>query len=546
MAHRCPYPGEEPNATYAFTNDSWLGSASSLFPKEEKSCMRISGINFSDPLPSEGTPLHKETCEGHYIWDYSLMDLSAVKYWELNCDHAWIRSFVQAMYYVGQFFGSLILGPLSDKIGRKTVFFLAILIQVTCGAIMAYIPWWPLFALFRIGVGFAHPGIFLVAVVIGMELVGPSRRMLGGIASGLFFAAGQIVLGLLAYVVRDYRNFQLVISLPALVFVSYWWLVPESARWLLSQRRFLDADRILQRAAKINKRTLPPDWYEQIDAESKPAPDAKETRKGCLGVLDAYASLFRTPSIRRRTLLASCICWPAVSMVYYGLAMNPGFMGGDNRLGFIVGGILEFPSLILVLVTINILGRKFICMIGFLLAGLCLFLTMVLLWADPTAEIALLVLVVIGKSSLTGVYATLYIFTPELFPTTVRSTAMGLCSMIARVGAVSASFIAMYLADVSKMATCLIFAVLATAAGFACIGLPETAGQPFLETIEEAEHFGKHLPMFKFMEKKKPKGGAGADEPAQEMLMRTTTETDGSKVKVPADAELEDKGAKKA
>lgn len=58
---------------------------------------------------------------------------------------------------------------------------------------------------------------------LGMELVGPSQRMLGGVASGVFFSVGQIILGVMAYGVRDYRHFQLAISIPAVVFVSYWW-----------------------------------------------------------------------------------------------------------------------------------------------------------------------------------------------------------------------------------------------------------------------------------------------------------------------------------
>lgn len=44
-------------------------------------------------------------------------------------------------------------------------------------------------------------------------------------------------------------------------------IVPESARWLISQRRFEEADKILQKAAKFNKRTLPANWYEQLEAE---------------------------------------------------------------------------------------------------------------------------------------------------------------------------------------------------------------------------------------------------------------------------------------
>ncbi len=49
------------------------------------------------------------------------------------------------------------------------------------------------------------------------------------------------------------------------------------------------------------------------------------------------------------------------------------------------------------------------------------------------------------KAAITGTYATIYTFMPELFPTVIRNTAMGVCSMIARVGAISASYIAMWL-----------------------------------------------------------------------------------------------------
>lgn len=74
-------------------------------------------------------------------------------------------------------------------------------------------------------------------------------------------------------------------------------------------------------------------------------------------------------------------------MVYYGLAMNPAVMGGDNKMAFIVGGFLEFPSLLLVLLTINMVGRKFLCMSGFLLTGVCLILTMILLWKAPSKRL---------------------------------------------------------------------------------------------------------------------------------------------------------------
>ena len=62
--------------------------------------------------------------------------------------------------------------------------------------------------------------ILLVSV---MELVGPSYRMIAGIALELFWACGAIVLALLAYLIRDWRYLNLAVSLPALLFIPYVW-----------------------------------------------------------------------------------------------------------------------------------------------------------------------------------------------------------------------------------------------------------------------------------------------------------------------------------
>ncbi len=51
-------------------------------------------------------------------------------------------------------------------------------------------------------------------------------------------------------------------------------IVPESARWLVSQKRYEEADKILQKAARFNNVELPADWHEHLDtdvSESLPA-----------------------------------------------------------------------------------------------------------------------------------------------------------------------------------------------------------------------------------------------------------------------------------
>ena len=43
-------------------------------------------------------------------------------------------------------------------------------------------------------------------------------------------------------------------------YLRYYWVVPESPRWLLSRNRIDEAESIIQRIARINKRTLPTNY----------------------------------------------------------------------------------------------------------------------------------------------------------------------------------------------------------------------------------------------------------------------------------------------
>lgn len=65
-------------------------------------------------------------------------------------------------------------------------------------------------------------------------------------------------------------------------------------------------------------------------------------------------------------------------MAYYALALKPNFLGGDPYLAFIVGGGLDMAASFIVILTLNVVGRKILCSGGFLFAAVCLFLTLAL------------------------------------------------------------------------------------------------------------------------------------------------------------------------
>ena len=56
-----------------------------------------------------------------------------------------------------------------------------------------------------------------------MEIVGPSKRRWPGIGISVFFAIGEVVLSLLAYLFRDWQRLQLACAFLTLPYLGYWW-----------------------------------------------------------------------------------------------------------------------------------------------------------------------------------------------------------------------------------------------------------------------------------------------------------------------------------
>ncbi|XP_063362891.1 solute carrier family 22 member 6-like [Cydia amplana] len=69
-------------------------------------------------------------------------------------------------------------------------------------------------------------------------------------------AIGKTILGPIAWMEPYWRHLILIIYLPLFVFVIYFWIAPESVRWLISKGRYQEALDILKEAAEINGRSL--------------------------------------------------------------------------------------------------------------------------------------------------------------------------------------------------------------------------------------------------------------------------------------------------
>ena len=76
-----------------------------------------------------------------------------------------------------------------------------------------------------------------------------------------------------------------------------------------------------------------------------------------------------------------------------------------------------------------------------------------------------------------------------MFPTSIRSTSLGLCSLLSRVGGILAPLITNLQNSTTfgKNLPLILFGLFGLFSAFSAFFLPETAGKKLPETIEEAE-----------------------------------------------------------
>jgi MFS family permease len=104
----------------------------------------------------------------------------------------------------------------------------------------------------------------------------------------------------------------------------------------------------------------------------------------------------------------------------------------------ILSCLFEIPAAVLDALLPVIIGRRNSILLGFLFTGAFTFLCCISTSAIP-------VYAAVSKATITLSFHTLYTFAAEVYPTYMRTTAIGMCNFFSRIGGFSTSFINEYL-----------------------------------------------------------------------------------------------------
>jgi putative MFS transporter len=377
---------------------------------------------------------------------------------------------------LGGIVGSAAAGHLADRSGRRGVFQISIVVSACAALLSAIAPNYVFFVLAQVGLGAGVNGMTPAATALVTEMApAPVRgRMTALLQSSWVF--GTVLASAAAYVLIPLVGWRGGMATGGLALLYVWIIrryMPESVRNLVSRGRLAEAFALRER---LERR-----WDVSI-----PLPIVEATPAVPFGARARLGELW-SPVYRRRTGMLWAL-WFVQVFFYRGvwtwlptLLVLAGHSAAAARLALLVISLAQLPATVVSAFLIDRVGRKRLLVGGLALSSGAAFV-FGLVATDP-----ILILVfgaVMGALTLSTNAASLA-YTPELYPTRVRATGVGMASSFGRIAAVISPAAISALLVVAGGSLVPVFAMFAAAlaAGAVIVGVggEETAGRSLEE-----------------------------------------------------------------
>ncbi|KAK3774018.1 hypothetical protein RRG08_030100 [Elysia crispata] len=407
----------------------------------------------------------------------------------LHCEwrlEGWQEAFITTVVFCGMMFSSSIWGSICDKYGRKTELILCSVITCYFGILSAFSPNFIWMLILRGLVGFGIGGA-PQSVTLYAEFLPTKSRATAVTLVEMFWAIGACFEVLLALLVMPTLGWPYLLgfsALPLLFFSIFCVWLPESARYDMTRGCYDKALHTLERIARDNGKPMP--LGRLVESHSH------NVRRG--QVKDLFI-----PELKITTALL-WIIWLVCAFSYYGIVLlttamfeNPdGCHGTDvkynpNPSCFLECKTLttkdytdltwttfaEFPGLFITAYLLNKIGRKYTMAVEFVV-----FTVFVMLVNICTTRALLTFFLFVARAFISGAFQGAYVYTPEVYPTSMRALGLGTCSAMARVGAIVTPFVAQVLLKESAYAAISLYGSMCLVASVASFLLPiETKGR---------------------------------------------------------------------
>jgi putative MFS transporter len=389
------------------------------------------------------------------------------------------RGLVATANLIGMAVGAVAFGTIADRMGRKRVFSITLLIFALFSVLGAFSPSWEIFLALRFLAGIGLGGCIPVDYAIVSEF--SPRRYRGKVLAAMdgWWPVGTTLAGLSATLLVPVEgNWRWMLALMVLPALLLFWIrrgVPESPIYLARTGREAEARTVID--DMVRRTGAPVEQY----AITAAAPEPTTSRRRGLGALGEQLRMVWAFNPRITGVAWSLFI--TVMVVYYAaLSWMPSILRAQG-----MGEVAAFASttvmnavgilgVITSVLLVEVVGRKWV--IG--VAGPCAALSLVvfsLVMGSPTAAVAMIA--VFGFFALV-VIPVMYAYVSELYPTELRASGFGWASSSSRAvtGFVPLIFGSLQWPVLGLPLTFTLMALLVFAAvTFMALGAPETRGR---------------------------------------------------------------------
>ncbi|XP_076465896.1 steroid transmembrane transporter SLC22A24-like isoform X2 [Babylonia areolata] len=184
---------------------------------------------------------------------------SFVTEWALVCDKASMAELTQTGFFGGQAVSSLVFSILADRYGRKKVYVVCSLGLMITNVVMALVPGdYYFYLVCKITVGFLSVGMVHSAYTSFMELSPQKWRMMVSLMDSVLYSSGCLFMAGVAFCMQgvSWRYLSLAFNFGFAFTLALPWFLDESLRWLLATGEIEKAEKILEKACRMNGKNL--------------------------------------------------------------------------------------------------------------------------------------------------------------------------------------------------------------------------------------------------------------------------------------------------
>ncbi len=377
---------------------------------------------------------------------------------------------------IGMALGAVVSGTIADRIGRKKVFTITVLLYSIASAFCALSWNYQSLLVFRFLVGFGLGGELPVAATLVSEYA-PSRvrgRFIVLLES--FWGLGWIAAACIAYFfipLYGWRMAFLIGALPALYVCLIRMHMPESVRYLLAHGRVGEARQIVVSLER------------QLHVPVAPFVSEKETVP--VVAKASFRELWKKPFASRTIML--WLVWFGINFSYYGIFMwlpslvfLQGFTVVKTFEYVLIMTLAQLPGYYCAAWLVDKIGRKYTLSAFLLFSGVASYF-----FGHASTAAALMMWGSVMSFFNLGAWGVLYTYTPEQYPTAIRALGSGWAAGFGRFGGMAAPMMvgALLARSFGFASVFFMFALVFAAVAVIVMSLGVESKQKDLESISE-------------------------------------------------------------